>query len=58
MVGSKLLGATYDILRGIHLTLWCRVKQTKKIEQLVQIDFSGMDSAADRIAAKELTCKD
>ncbi len=41
--GSKIVGATYDILRGVNATLWGGVTEAEKVGKIVKTGLSGAD---------------
>ena len=41
--GSKIVGATYDILRGINATVWGGVEGAEKVGKAVKTGISGAD---------------
>lgn len=41
--GSKVVGATYDILRGINATVWGGVESAGKVGKIVKTGISGAD---------------
>nr|WPV76386.1 hypothetical protein [Naviculales sp.] len=41
--GSKILGATYDILRGVNDTVWGGVEGADKVGRIVTTGLSGAD---------------
>ena len=43
VLGSKILGATYDILHGINATVWGDVAEADKVGKIGQTGISGAD---------------
>jgi len=43
MIGSKIVRATYDILRGINATVWGGVEEAQKVGKIVKTGLSGAD---------------
>ena len=43
VLGSKILGTTYDILHGINATVWGGVAEADKVGKIVQTGISGAD---------------
>lgn len=41
--GSKIFGATYDILRGVNATVWGGVEEAEKVGKIVKTGISGAD---------------
>ena len=41
--GLKIVGATYDILRGVNSTVWVSAKETEKVGKIVKTGISGAD---------------
>lgn len=41
--GSKIVGATYDILRGVNATVWGGVEGADKVGKIVKTGISGAD---------------
>lgn len=41
--GSKIIGVTYDILRGVNANLWGGVEGAEKVGQIVKTGLSGAD---------------
>lgn len=41
--GSKIAGATYDILRGVNATVWGGVDEAEKVGRIVKTGISGAD---------------
>ena len=41
--GSKVAGATYDILRGVNATIWGGVEEAEKVGKIVKTGLSGAD---------------
>lgn len=41
--GSKIVGATYDILRDINATVWGGVEGADKVGKIVKTGISGAD---------------
>jgi hypothetical protein len=41
--GSKIAGATYDILRGLNATVWGGVEGAEKVGKIVKTGLSGAD---------------
>lgn len=41
--GSRIAGATYDILRGINSTVWGGVAEAEKVGKIVKTGLSGAD---------------
>lgn len=41
--GSKIFGATYDILRGVNATVWGGVERAEKVGKIVKTGLSGAD---------------
>jgi hypothetical protein len=43
MFGSKIFGATYDILRGLNANVWGGVEEAGKVGKIVKTGLSGAD---------------
>ena len=43
MFGSKIIGVTYDILRGVNATVWGGVKEAEQAGKIVKTGLSGAD---------------
>lgn len=43
MFGSKIVGATYDILRGANANVWGGVESAEKVGKIVKTGLSGAD---------------
>ena len=41
--GSKIAGATLDILRGVNATVWGGVEEAEKVGKIVKTGMSGAD---------------
>ena len=41
--GSKIAGATYDVLRGVNATVWGGVEEAEKVGKIVKTGLSGAD---------------
>ena len=41
--GSKIVGATYDILRGANATIWGGVEGAEKVAKIVKTGIAGAD---------------
>ena len=41
--GSKIAGATYDVLRGVNTTVWGGVEEAEKVGKIVKTGLSGAD---------------
>lgn len=41
--GSKIVGATYDILRGLNATVWGGVEESEKVRKILKTGISGAD---------------
>ena len=41
--GTKIVGATYDILRGVNATIWGGVEKSQKVGKIVKTGLSGAD---------------
>ena len=41
--GSKIVGTTYDILRGVNATVWGGIEEAEKVGQIVKTGMSGAD---------------
>jgi hypothetical protein len=41
--GYKIVGATYDILRGVNATIWGGVEGAEKVGKIVKTGISGAD---------------
>ena len=42
-VGSKILGAAYDTLRGVNATVWGGVQEAEKVGKIVKTGIAGAD---------------
>ena len=42
-LGSKVLGASYDILRGVNATAWGGTTEAEKVGKIVKTGLSGAD---------------
>jgi len=40
---SKIVGVTYDILRGVNATVWGGVEEADKVNKIVKTGLSGAD---------------
>lgn len=43
--GSKIIGVTYDVLRGINATVWGGVEGAEKASKIVKTGLAGADIA-------------
>lgn len=43
VLGSKIVGVTFDILRGINATVWGGVSEAEKVGKIVKTGVSGAD---------------
>lgn len=43
VLGRKIVGATYDILRGVNATIWGGVEGAEKAGKIVKTGLSGAD---------------
>jgi len=43
IIGSKIMSATYDILRGVNATVWGGVEGAEKAGKIVKTGLSGAD---------------
>ena len=43
VIGSKIVGASYDILRGVNATVWGGVESADKVGKIVKTGISGAD---------------
>ena len=43
VLGTKIIGATYDILRGVNATVWGGVEGAAKVGVIVKTGLSGAD---------------
>lgn len=43
MFGTKIVGAVYDILRGVNTTIWGGVQEAEKVGKIVKGGLSGAD---------------
>ena len=41
--GSKLIGASYDILKSVNTTVWGGAQEVKKVETIVKTGLSAAD---------------
>ena len=41
--GSKIISTTYDILRGVNVTVWGGVSEAEKVGKIVKTGLSGAD---------------
>jgi len=41
--GTKIVGTTYDILRGVNATIWGGVEKSQKVGKIVKTGLSGAD---------------
>lgn len=41
--GSKIVGVTYDVLRGVNATVWGGVESAEKVGKIVKTGISGAD---------------
>ena len=41
--GSKMVGATYDVLRGLNATVWGGIDGAEKVGKIVKTGISGAD---------------
>lgn len=57
--GSKIVGATYDILRGVHANVWGGVEGAEKVGKIVKTGLSGADVVIGTShALEDLGCQD
>lgn len=57
--GSKVAGATYDILRGVNATVWGGVEGAEKVGKIIKTGISGADVVVGTShAIEDLACKD
>lgn len=43
VIGTKIVGATYDILRGVNATVWGGVEGAEKVGKIITTGISGAD---------------
>lgn len=43
ILGSKIVGVSYDILRGVNATIWGGVEEAEKVGKIVKTGISGAD---------------
>ena len=41
--GSKIIDVTYDILRGVNVTVWGGIEEAEKVGKIVKTGLSGAD---------------
>ena len=59
MFGSKIAGATYDILRGVNATVWGGVEEAEKVGRIVKTGLSGADVVVGTShALEDFSCND
>ena len=59
ILGSKIAGATYDILRGINATVWGGVEGSQKVGTIVKSGLSGTDAILGvSFALEDFGCND
>ena len=57
--GSKIVGATYDILRGVNATVWGGVEGADKVGKIVKTGISGADVVIGAShALEDFSCND
>lgn len=57
--GSKILGATYNILRGVNATVWGGVEEAQKVGKIVKTGLSRADVVVGTShALKDFGCSD
>ena len=59
MVGSNILRATYDILRGVNATVWGGVEEAEKAGKIIKTGLSGADVIVGAShTLEDLSCND
>jgi hypothetical protein len=59
VVGSKIAGVTYDILRGVNATIWGGVEGAEKAGKIIKTGISGADAIIGTShALEDLACSD
>ena len=59
MFGSKIVGCTLDILKGINATVWGGVEEADKVGKIVKTGLSGADVVIGTShALEDFGCKD
>ena len=59
MFGTKLIGVSYDILRGVNATIWGGVDGAEKVGQIVKTGISGADVVIGTShALEDFSCND
>ena len=43
VLGTKIVGATYDILRGLNATVWGGAEEAAKVRVMIKTGLSGAD---------------
>ena len=57
--GSKIAGATLDILRGVNATVWGGVEEAEKVGKIVKTGMSGADVVVGAShALEDFSCND
>ena len=57
--GSKIVGATYDILRGVNTTVWGGAEGAEKVSTIIKTGISGADTVVGvSHALEDFTCND
>ena len=57
--GSKIIGVTYDILRGVNATVWGGVSEAEKVGKIVKTGLSGADVVlGTSYALEDFGCQD
>lgn len=60
--GEKIIGATYDILRGVNATIWCGIEGAKKVGKIVKTRLckadvvTGTSHAFEDFACNDIVC--
>jgi hypothetical protein len=61
-LGSKIVGVSYDILRGVNATVWGGVESAEKVGKIVKTGLSGADVVIgtshmlEDIACQDIVC--
>jgi hypothetical protein len=59
VLGSKIAGVTYDILRGVNATVWGGVEEAEKVGKIVKTGLSGTDVViGTSFALEDFGCQD
>ena len=58
-LGSKIIGVSYDILKGVNATVWGGVQEAEKVGTIVKTGISGADVVVGvSHTLEDMACKD